>query len=66
MRGLIGGAEIEQCVVSGLYTAFAAGSTLGTPVLIDEISRTRPLSRTMSERLSALRDWARDRTVAAA
>ena len=60
------GAEIEQCVDSGLYTAFAAESPLSTAVLIDEISRTRPLSRTMSERLSALRDWARDRTVAAA
>jgi SpoVK/Ycf46/Vps4 family AAA+-type ATPase len=60
------GAEIEQCVVSGLYTAFAGGSTLSTAILLEEIARTRPLSRTMSERLSALRDWARDRTVAAA
>jgi SpoVK/Ycf46/Vps4 family AAA+-type ATPase len=59
------GAEIEQCVVSGLYTAFASSSPLTTPMLLAEISRTRPLSRTMSERLGALREWASDRTVAA-
>ncbi len=59
------GAEIEQCVVSGLYTAFAGSSPLTTPMLLAEISQTRPLSRTMSERLGALREWASDRTVAA-
>jgi SpoVK/Ycf46/Vps4 family AAA+-type ATPase len=59
------GAEIEQCVVSGLYAAFAASSVLTTPMLLAEITRTRPLSRTMAERLSALREWAGDRTVSA-
>jgi hypothetical protein len=59
------GAEIEQCVVSGLYSAFASGSVLSTELLSAEIARTRPLSRTMAERLTALREWASDRTVAA-
>jgi hypothetical protein len=59
------GAEIEETVVAGMYTAFAGGGELSTDVLLAEIRRTRPLSRTMSERLDALRQWASDRTVAA-
>jgi SpoVK/Ycf46/Vps4 family AAA+-type ATPase len=59
------GAEIEETVVAGLYTAFAGGGELTTDSLLAEIQRTHPLSRTMSERLDALRQWASDRTVAA-
>lgn len=59
------GAEIEESIVSGLYTAFAASAPLDTPTLLHEARRTRPLSRTMGERLGALRSWARDRTVSA-
>lgn len=60
------GAEIEQAIVSALYSAFSAHTALTTAALIDELSRTRPLSRTMGERMHALRAWARERTVAAA
>jgi AAA+ superfamily predicted ATPase len=60
------GAEIEQAVVSALYGAFSSHGELSTATLLDELSRTRPLSRTMGERLDALRAWARDRTVPAA
>lgn len=59
------GAEIEETVVAGLYTAFAGGTELTTESLLAEVRRTRPLSRTMAERLDALRQWASDRTVAA-
>ena len=59
------GAEIEEAIVSGLYTAFAAGRRLDTETIVAEAKRTRPLSRTMGERLTALRNWARERTVAA-
>ena len=59
------GAEIEQCIISGLYTVFAGKVALTTPALLAEVSRTRPLSRTMAERLTELRAWASDRTVAA-
>jgi hypothetical protein len=59
------GAEIEQTIVSALYTAFTGGSALTTDVLLEEINQTRPLSATMVERLDELRAWARNRTVSA-
>ena len=59
------GAEIEQVVVSALYAAVAHGSQPGSAHVLQEVRRTRPLSVVMAERISALRDWARDRTVAA-
>jgi len=59
------GAEIEQVVVSALYAAFAAKTRLTMDGLLAEAERTRPLSSTMQERISGLRDWARERTVSA-
>ena len=59
------GAEIEQTIVSALYTAFADGRRLTTDLLLAEVGATRPLSRVMAERVQALRDWARGRTVLA-
>ncbi|MFW5875632.1 MAG: AAA family ATPase, partial [Myxococcota bacterium] len=59
------GAEIEQAVVSALYTAFAAASELGTDAVLEEIRQTVPLSVTMAEKIDALRHWARRRTVPA-
>jgi ATP-dependent 26S proteasome regulatory subunit len=59
------GAEIEQVVVSALYGAFAEQRTLETASLLAEVAATRPLSGTMSEKITELRQWARDRTVSA-
>ena len=59
------GAEIEQAVVSALYTAFSREEDLSTSSLIEEIELTKPLSVTMAERIASLRDWARDRAVPA-
>jgi SpoVK/Ycf46/Vps4 family AAA+-type ATPase len=59
------GAEIEQIIVSGLYSAFACGSALTSEILLTEAEKTHPLSRTMEERLDALRGWARHRAVSA-
>lgn len=59
------GAEIEQAIVSGLYSAFAAKAPLSSAQLVREIDETRPLSQTMAEKLDALREWARSRAVAA-
>ncbi|RZZ84070.1 AAA family ATPase [Pseudoxanthomonas winnipegensis] len=59
------GAEIEQAIVSGLYTAHAEGRALDTDGLMREIRTTRPLSVLMAEQVQALRDWARGRTVPA-
>ena len=59
------GAEIEQVIVSALYTVFSEKKELSTDALLYEISSTRPLAHTMSERIDTLRTWARERTVSA-
>ncbi len=59
------GAELEQAVVAGLYSAFAAGTDIDTPTLLDELRGTRPLSITRGEDVAALRAWARERAVPA-
>ena len=62
------GAEIEQAVVAALYTAFAGfagGRALTSDLLLAEVASTQPLSRTMAERVDAIRDWAAGRTVSA-
>jgi SpoVK/Ycf46/Vps4 family AAA+-type ATPase len=59
------GSEIEEVVVSGLYTAFSEERKLTTGSLRLEVEGTLPLSVTMAERIEALRNWARDRTVPA-
>lgn len=59
------GAEIEQVVVSALYSAFSDGAQANTDLLIEEAGKTQPLSRTRAEDIQALRNWARERTVSA-
>jgi len=57
------GAEIEQAIVSSLYAAHAKQEVLDTRHVLAEIEQTRPLSVVMSERISAMRQWAQGRTV---
>ena len=59
------GAEIEQSIVSALYTSHADSRSLGTDLLVQEIRSTRPLSVVMAEQVAALRAWAKERTVPA-
>ena len=59
------GAEIEQAIVSALYSAFDARTPLTTETILAELRATRTLADTMSERLTELRAWASTRTVAA-
>ncbi len=59
------GAEIEQAIVSALYTAFNDGGTLTTELVLAEVASTRPLSKVMAEKVAALRAWATGRTVSA-
>ena len=59
------GAEIEQVVIAGMYTAFSSGTSLSQDLLEAEIGATRPLAITMGERVARLRQWARGRTVLA-
>jgi hypothetical protein len=59
------GAEVEQVVISALYTAFAHDRELTDAALGAEIDATAPLSRVAAERIAALRRWADGRTVRA-
>jgi SpoVK/Ycf46/Vps4 family AAA+-type ATPase len=59
------GAEIEQAVVSALYTAHTSQRPLTDKDLVAELEMTRPLSVVMKEKIDYLRDWASERTVAA-
>ena len=57
------GAEIEQAVVAGFYSAHAQKSALSTEHILEEIRQTRPLSIVMQEQIQGLRTWASGRTV---
>jgi hypothetical protein len=57
------GAEIEQAVVSAMYTAHAQGREVSQEDLVAELKQTRPLSVLMAEKVSEIREWASDRTV---
>jgi SpoVK/Ycf46/Vps4 family AAA+-type ATPase len=59
------GAEIEQVIVAGLYTAFSQKQQLSTNILLAEIQGTRPLSVTRAEEITSIRNWARTRAVPA-
>ncbi|MFQ5611204.1 MAG: AAA family ATPase [Anaerolineae bacterium] len=53
------GAEIEQVIISGLYDAFEAERDLEDGDMMRDIEATIPLSQTMEQRITALRNWAR-------
>ena len=55
------GAEIEQAIIAAMYDAFAQDREFTQLDIIAAIKATLPLSRTMLEQVTALRDWARQR-----
>lgn len=55
------GAEIEQAIIAAMYEAFAQDREFHQLDIIAAIKSTLPLSRTMTEQVTALRDWARQR-----
>lgn len=57
------GSEIEQVVVSSIYSAYANERPVQMEDMVNEIKTTRPLSVLMAEKISALRNWAEGRTV---
>ena len=59
------GAEIEQAVVAALYSAHAAKQPVTAAMIAHEMQSTRPLAVVMAEKVAALREWARSRTVSA-
>jgi SpoVK/Ycf46/Vps4 family AAA+-type ATPase len=52
------GAEIEQVIISGLYDAFESGRELRNEELLKNLGETIPLSKTMEQQITALRNWA--------
>lgn len=60
------GAEIEQAIIAAMYEAFAQDREFTQLDIIAAIKATLPLSRTMTEQVTALRDWARQRARPAA
>jgi SpoVK/Ycf46/Vps4 family AAA+-type ATPase len=59
------GAEIEQAIAAGLYTAFSAKAQLSTDILLAEIQSTKPLSVTRAEDIQGVREWSKSRAVPA-
>ncbi len=55
------GAEIEQAIIAAMYEAFAQDREFTQLDIIAAIKSTLPLSKTMTEQVTALRDWARQR-----
>jgi len=60
------GAEIEQALIAAMYDAFAQDREFTQLDIIAAIKSTLPLSKTMTEQVTALRDWARQRARPAA
>ncbi len=60
------GAEIEQALIAAMYDAFAQDREFTQLDIIAAIKATLPLSKTMTEQVTALRDWARQRARPAA
>lgn len=55
------GAEIEHCVIEGLYAAFDLGRALTNDDLAQAIAETTPLSVTSAEEIDRMRAWATTR-----
>jgi SpoVK/Ycf46/Vps4 family AAA+-type ATPase len=60
------GAEIEQAIISALYDAFDLGQELSTELIIESLGVTVPLSTTMQEEITAMREWSKTRARLAA
>jgi SpoVK/Ycf46/Vps4 family AAA+-type ATPase len=55
------GAEIEHCVVEGLFAAYHQNRELKTEDVLRATDETVPLSVTYAEELKRIREWARNR-----
>ncbi len=55
------GSEIEQAIIEGLFTAFAQERDVVLADIMKSIRGTTPLSKTMKEKLDALKTWAEGR-----
>lgn len=55
------GAEIEEAINSALYDAFYAKTELTSAHVLNGLTQTVPLAKTMDEQISRLRSWAEGR-----
>lgn len=55
------GAEIEQTIIEGMFTAFGDGRAVSTEDILLAIKMTTPISTSMSEQITALRRWGDER-----
>lgn len=59
------GAELEQAIVSALYTAHSSKQPVSARSIAAEFEATKPLSVVLGEKIAELREWAKERTVPA-
>jgi len=59
------GAEIEQAIVSALYSAQASKETISAAHIVTAVTSTVPISVTRAEDIGTLRLWAKERAVLA-
>jgi AAA+ superfamily predicted ATPase len=59
------GSELEQAIVSARYASYTEDGKLETGQILEEIRQTKPLSVVMDDRITQLRNWAKNRTVSA-
>ncbi|MHB0996691.1 MAG: AAA family ATPase [Elusimicrobiales bacterium] len=57
------GAEIEQAVISALYSASGANEKISSAHVLEQLKLTRPLSVIKAEAVDFLRNWARERRI---
>ena len=57
------GAEIEQAIIAALYRVSTEKEIISTKHIIEQIKSTKPLSVLKQEEISALRAWAKERTI---
>ncbi len=57
------GAEVEQAVIAALYHASLEKEAIATEHIVEQLRATKPLSVLKAEEITALRTWARERTI---
>ena len=55
------GSEVEQVVIAGMFRAFSRDKDIDTDVLLEAAKEMPPLSSTMQEQITAMRDWGKKR-----
>lgn len=59
------GAEIEQSIIAAMHNAFSHRAALATAHVLEALQHSPPLSKTMCEKVNALRRWSEGRCVPA-